>query len=97
MGDEDRVMPRRPYAWPSSKIDSALMHRLHLASVGHGVPLTELIRIGAITVLAQMEAGTAALEATSAAGSQRVSQDSQDAKDSQEIHESDGATWQPAP
>lgn len=97
MGGEDFAMPRRPYPWPSSKIDPALMHRLHLASLDHGVPLTELVRIGAITLLAELEAGHAALEATIAAGCRRGSQDSQAAKDSQGIHESDGATWQPAP
>lgn len=54
-------MPRRPYPWPSSKIDPALMHRLHLASVDCGVPLTELVRAGVVTVLAQLEAGHEAL------------------------------------
>lgn len=87
-------MPRRPYPWPSSKIDPALMHRFHRVSVDCGVPITELFRVAAVALLAQLEAGHAALEATSAAGCQR---DSQDSQDSQGIHESDGATWLPAP
>lgn len=37
-------MPRRPYQWPSTRIDAGLMKCLHLHATRTGKPITSTVR-----------------------------------------------------